>query len=352
MKLIQFHAATLLACLILPAWPQEPRTQGPGGDADRPITLNIVVTDKSGGAVGGLQQNDFTILDNKRPQPITCFRAVGQNAKADPPVRVVFVIDEVNISFRAMSNARQQLEKYLRQFGNQLPTPMSLVIFNEKSTQVQGTPTQNGNVLADSVHAVAAGAPRELEGSLYENEVWRLQISLRALAKLVAYEGTQPGRKLLIWLSGGWPLFTESEDTGLTTKRQRADFHTLVGLSTELRDGQVTLYSIDPLGVDDAGSLSNNYYQNFLGGVPSADKFRSGDLTLGVIATQSGGQVLNRSNDVAELVHKCVADATSYYSLTFESNRAGHPDEYHELQVKIDKPGFVTRTRTGYYAEP
>lgn len=79
----------------------------------------------------GLQQQDFTIFDNKRPQPTTSFRAVAQGSKADaPPLRVVFVIDEVNISFRAMANARQQLEEYLRQDGGQLPVPMSLVIFN------------------------------------------------------------------------------------------------------------------------------------------------------------------------------------------------------------------------------
>lgn len=82
----------------------------------------------------------------------------------------------------------------------------------------------------------------------------------------------------------------------------------------------------------------------------SADKFRSGDLTIPVIAAQSGGLVLNRRSDVASLIAQCVADAKSYYSLTSDSNPAGHPDEYHDVQVKIDKPGLITRTRMGYYA--
>jgi VWFA-related protein len=174
---------------------------------------------------------------------------------------------------------------------------------------------------------------------------------LRALGKLVAYEATQPGRKLLIWLSPGWPLITESADK-LTTKDMQTDFHALVRLSIGLRDARVTVYSIDPLGADDAGSLGNVYYQNFLQGVPSAEKFRSGDLTLGVIATRSGGQVLNRSNNLAALIATCVADATSYYTLSFDSNPAAHPDEYHDIQVKIDKPGLAARTRMGYYAQP
>jgi hypothetical protein len=150
-------AVALSACVALSAWPHASSAQGASG-ADQRVTLDVVVTDKSGNPVPGLQQQDFTILDNKRPQATTSFLAVAQGSKADgPPLRVVFVMDEVNVSFRSMANARQQLEKYLRQDGGQLPVPMSLAIFNEKSTQVQGTPARNGNLLADSVHAIASG---------------------------------------------------------------------------------------------------------------------------------------------------------------------------------------------------
>jgi VWFA-related protein len=344
-------AAVLFACVMLSAWPHASSAQGASG-VGRRIALDVVVTDKSGNPVLGLQQQDFAIFDNKRPQPTTSFHEVARGSEADaPPLQVVFVLDEVNTSFRAMANAKQQLEKYLRQEGGQLPVPMSLVIFNETSTQAQGMPTRNGNLLADSVHAIKSGAPRALEGSGFANGIWRLQTSLRALEKLIAYEATRPGRKLVIWLGSGWPLFAESADK-LTSKDLQTNFHTVVRLSIGLREALVTLYSIDPMGMDDAGGLGSVYYQNFLEGVPSAEKFRSGNLALGVIATQSGGQVLNRSNDVAGLIGKCVADANSYYSLSFDANPAAHPDEYHDLQVKIDKPGLVTRTRMGYYAEP
>ncbi len=41
------------------------------------IDLDVVVTPKSGPAVAGLQQQDFTIFDNKAPQRITSFQAVA-----------------------------------------------------------------------------------------------------------------------------------------------------------------------------------------------------------------------------------------------------------------------------------
>ena len=76
------------------------------------------------------------------------------------------------------------------------------------------------------------------------------------------------------------------------------------------------------------------------------------DLGLQVLAVQSGGQVLNRSNDIGDSLASCLTDAKDYYTLSFDSPAAGHADEYHSLQVKIDKPRLTARTRTGYYAEP
>jgi VWFA-related protein len=341
--------AAVLACVVSPAWPQSSSAPVTGSAANRRITLNVVVTDKSGNPVPGLQQQDFTILDNKRPRAITSFSAPAEAGKADdPPQRVVFVIDEVNVGYRAMEHAREELEKYLHQGGGQLPVPMSLVVFAEKSTQVQSSPTRNGNALAESVHAIDVGAARinQLGDTLL-----RLQTSLRVFGKLIAYESKQPGRKLLIWLGPGWPVVWDSADR-LLAKEQETDFHILVELSNGLREGHVTAYSVDPLGLADAGSMGNVFYENFLDGVPSAKKFRSGDLALGVFAVHSGGLVLNRSNDVAGLIAKCVGDTKSYYTLAFDSSPAAHPDEYHDLQVKIEKPGVVVRTPTGYYTQP
>jgi VWFA-related protein len=339
----------VLACAASPAWPQSLSAPVTGGAANRRITIDVVVTDKSGDPVAGLQQQDFAIFDNKRPQEIASFRAGAEAGKADdPPQRVLFVIDEVNVTYRAMEHARQELEKYLGQNGGQLPVSMSLVIFSEKSTQVQGSPTRKGNALAESVHAIDVGAAR---GNELGDTLLRLQTSLRVFGKLVKYEATQPGRKLLIWLGPGWPVIWDSADR-LLAKEQETDFHILVELSNGLREADVTAYSVDPLGLADAGSLGNVYYQNFLDAAPSAKKFRSGDLALGVFAVHSGGLVLNRSNDVAGLIAGCVADTKSYYTLAFDSSPAAHPDEYHELQVKIGKPGLVARTSAGYYAQP
>ncbi|MFY9904770.1 MAG: VWA domain-containing protein [Terriglobales bacterium] len=332
------------------AWGQPPASPA-STSADHRVKLDVVVTDKTGNPIPGLQQSDFTILDDKQPQPILSFRAFDEASKADEsPQQVIFVIDEVNGSTRPVSNARQQLEKFLRRGDGQLPVPMSLVFLTDQGTQVLGATTRNGNSLADSLKSHDSSLREIGRSAGFYGAVERIQTSLSALEKLTAYEAKQPGRKLLIWLSPGWPLLSGPNST-LSEKNQDTIFHTIVRLSTNLRVARVTLYSIDPLGMDDAAGFQTFYYENFLKGVPSANKVESGDIGLQVIATQSGGQVLNKSNDIAGSIVGCVADAKVYYTLSFASAAADHPNEYHHLEIKIDKPGLTARTRTGYYAQ-
>jgi VWFA-related protein len=351
-------ARVLIVCYLFAAWgrtsassPQAP----PSGDtpsAARPLTLDIVVTDKSGNPVSGLLQQDFTLLDDKQPKPILSFHATDQSSGTTEPMQAIFIIDEVNSSPRALSNARQQLEKFLRQSDGQLPVPVSMVFFTDKSTEVQSAPTRNAESLIGSLKSADWSMRQFNQSSGFYADLERLQRSLNMLGKLTAYEARQPGRKLVIWLSPGWPLLALPENKAqLTPKDQESIFQAVVWLSAHLREARVTIYDIDPLGAENAASFQAFYYENFLKGVVSADKAENGNRSLQVLAFQTGGRVLNRSNDLADLIATSVADARDYYTLTFAPAVADRRNEYHDLQVKISKPGLTARTRTGYYAQ-
>jgi VWFA-related protein len=141
-------------------------------------------------------------------------------------------------------------------------------------------------------------------------------------------------------------------DQVLASERQRQWFFTsILTLSDGLRRARITLYSLDPLGTADALSLRTDYKQ-FLKPVKKAAQADLGDLALQVLASQSGGLVLNSSNDLAGEIATCAADANSYYVLSFEGLPGDGPNEYHALDIKLDKPGLTARTRSGYYAQP
>jgi VWFA-related protein len=348
MKIIRVLALNLVACLASAAWGQVPAAPAVGSIGDRTVRLDVVVTDKSGNPVSGLQQSDFTVLDDKQPQAILSFRAFDETSR--DRLQVIFLIDVVNAPYRAVGYARQQLEKFLRQGEGQLPVPMSLLLFTNKSVQAQGTVTRDRSALLDWLHSADSGLRDMGRSAGFYGAAEQMQLSLRNLEDFTSFESKQSGRKLLIWLSPGWPLLS-GVNVELPPKDQEMAFRRIVKLSTEMREARITLYSVDPLGMDDAAGFQTFYYENFLKGVVSANKVDNGNLGLQVIATQSGGLVLNKSSDVASLIAKCVADAKAYYTLSFQAADADHPDEYHNLQIKIDKPGLTARTRTGYYAQ-
>jgi VWFA-related protein len=116
--------------------------------ANHPITLDVVVTDKAGHAAGGLQQQDFVLLDNKAPQKITSFRAVERpTATADPPVEVILLVDEVNAPVTDVARQRQAIEKFLKQNDGELVRPVSIVFFSDTGTMIGNTPSQDGKTL-------------------------------------------------------------------------------------------------------------------------------------------------------------------------------------------------------------
>ena len=91
------------------------------------------------------------------------------------------------------------------------------------------------------------------------------------LTSLVDYESKQPGRKLVIWFSPGWPLLS-GPNIEHTHKDEEGFFNSIVAASNEMRRANITLYSIDPLGLADAGGVRISYYEEFLKGVKSASR--------------------------------------------------------------------------------
>jgi len=115
----------------------------------RRITIDVVVTDRKGDFVPGLQQQDFTILDNKQPQKILSFRAVDRpNAAVDLKQQAIVLIDAINTSFRSVAFLRVQLEGYLRQYGGELSVPTSLFFLSDRFKP--RWPLQNAPIVAGS----------------------------------------------------------------------------------------------------------------------------------------------------------------------------------------------------------
>jgi len=336
--LLGFAAGTAAVHGQQPAPPAQP-------DSNR-IYLDVVVTPKSGTPVAGLQKQDFTVLDNKAAQPIATFDALGGPSA---PIEVILLIDAVNTTYETIAYERGEIDKFLRANGGRLAHPTSLAIFTDGGTQMQQSSSTDGNEVSAALDNSEIGLRSIRRSSTFAAED-ELRLSLNALQVLATQEAARPGRKIVLWVSPGWP-FLSGPQVDLDAKQQQQLFSEIERLSTLLLRGRITVYGIDPRGAGE-GVERSNYYEGFLKGVTKPSQAELGDLALQVLAVQSGGLTLSGSNDVSSLLERCMEDTAAYYEVSFDPPPAERRDAYHQLEIKLAKPGLTAHTRTGYYTQP
>jgi VWFA-related protein len=163
------------------------------------MTLDVVVADKSGKPFLGLQQQDFTLLDNKQPQKIVSFHAVeGGAATPDPPVEVILLVDEVNTTISKVGFERDQIVKFLQRNGGELACPVSMVFLSDSGIMVGNTSSRDGNAIIADLNQKKTGLTTIGRSQGVYGDYDRQQLSLHTLEQLADYEATRLGRKLVV----------------------------------------------------------------------------------------------------------------------------------------------------------
>ena len=318
----------------------------PSPPASGRMYLDVVVTPKSGAPVSDLQQQDFTILDNKAPQTITSFAALGG---PQAPIEVVVLVDTVNADLTTVTFERAQIDKFFKADGGHLSYPTSLAIVEDAGLRMGDSPSKDGNLLSAALAQSDLGLRTIHKDTGVTNDADRVHLSLVAAQKLVVKEASRPGRKIVLWVSPGWPLLS-TPNLNYDAQQTQQLFRQTVVMSTLLRRAGVTLYSINPVGISEGAHQLD--YEQFLKGASKPIQAVPGYLALQVMAVQSGGLALTGNNDIAEQLGRCMADFTAYYELSFDPPPGDRRDDYHTLQVKVSQSGLTARTRTGYYSQP
>ena len=310
------------------------------------ISINVVVSDKLGHPVAGLQAGDFTLFDNKQPQKLVGFRAIDHETLRTDPVHVVIVVDMINTGFDTVAREREELGRFLKEDGGELANPTSIAIFADSGLKVAKGSSQDGHALLEGFNKSQSELRIIGRGTGFYGAADMLQMSLSQLGQLAAYEATQPGRKMILVISRGWPLLPIAGDQS-DMKQRNWVFNSIVQFTNGLREANIQLYCLDPF---DLGRTDPYYYQGYLKGVAAVKDATYPNLALQVLAEHSGGQVIINGRDISGELNTAVRDASARYELTFEATPGDRPNEYHALQVQADKPNVTVHTNSGYYA--
>ena len=305
------------------------------------IHLDVSVTKSDGEPVFGLTREDFELLDEVFLKRFCRFtRAAdsppGPNRRCRSSCSLIRYAGATRPACRKRMSCVRKLE--LRHSWDRITvTPIDRFPFSEYQTTVCGpypiTIRRRENPL---VSDLSSGNRIVLD---------RRPDALRALAYIATTERRKPGRKVMLWIGPGC-----GKGTGIFPVDHHAgqkSFEPIYWFTTLFREARM---SIDEIPVDQEGPCTPGY-QRYLAGPRTVHDANDRFLYKKVLAIQSGGSVANDANDLVAAMNRCLS-ALNFYALSFTPPVAVQLHEYHSLQVRVDKPGLVVHTNTGYYDEP
>lgn len=366
------------------------------------VQVPAVVTDKSGKHVRGLTQADFTIQENGKPVKVEHFEEMTgdsepiitqpttpgtfHNLALDPqhPRNVVVIaLDTVNTPFLDQAYGRKELVKFLAQTVSTNQVLSLMLITSHGLMVVQGLSNDPASIVAVLKKVGGETSPMETESTDAQADIaaGTMQSNLRmingadaftAMNNFVEYgdpletqfrqenaiETTMnaflgiawslqgvPGRKSLIWATGGFPftLFSPDNIPGghLSSLYERA--------MLALNEAQVAVYPVDIRGLTSGGIGGGK------GGRISTQQMvnrawlqQGGIDTLNEFADMTGGKAFYNTNDLAGSFRRAADDGSSYYMLSYYLDTQNNKPGWRKLHVKVGRPDVEVRARNGF----
>jgi VWFA-related protein len=319
----------------------------------RLVVLDGVVVDKQGKAVTDLKREDFHVTEDDAPQQIRNFEVPGQytpspdvtiNSTADldrlaprAPVNIV-LLDEFNTRFEDMAFARYSLKKWLEKQPDKLDTPTMLIAVDLQHFTVLRDYTQNKEEILNALDHHFVAYPWQVHQFAWVAE--RYNTALYSLRRIAEASIGHFGHKNMIWIGRGFPTF----DYSLVSADTQLSVHSSVEQTVnELRDARVTLYTIDPAGLQ----VNPGEY----GRAAALFAPFGGDPDFQALARATGGRNLYGRNDVDAEIGSSIRDGSSLYTLTYvpTDNSEEEHNRFRKIKVTLDRPGLKFVTREGYY---
>jgi VWFA-related protein len=321
----------------------------------RNVILDAVVTDKNGAAVTGLTRNDFVIREDNAPQEIQSFDAVATGTSSeDATPHTILLVDELNTHFEDMAYTRYSVNRLLHHDGVKLQQPTALYILSNDGLHVLQNYTRDPDLIDAALRSHKAILPWRLQHNFYLG-MERINISMTALQQIAIASTGTPGHKNIVWISPGLPIFSMLQ---MSAGGEKDLFDAIRHLSDQLLKARISIYSIDPRGIQARFSpvsfAQNNFaYSAYLNGLNQANDAAFGNLAIQTLATQTGGHAFYGRNDVDREIATSLSDGNTYYTLTYSPSNKNFQGEFRKLKITVvNRPDLKVQTRDGYYAIP
>ncbi len=392
----------------------------------RRVVVDVTVTDAKGKPVPGLTQSDFTVTEDGVAQTLRSFEIHKNDpqlalsapklpadtfsnfasAPSGGPITVI-LYDLLNTPRDSQPFAHAQLLDFLKQRDhagqvaifvlsdrlhmlqgftdddNKLIAALNLQKakgYRSTLLQTGGEATQQSDQLAETSGnpdaAAAAGLKdsslqavtnmlknMETEESSYLLDQ-RVDLTAQALQQIARFLISLPGRKNLLWLSGGFPsgIVPDTAVNGRDPATGRNEFaasrdysQQIVEASDLLNLSHVAVYPVDVRGLQVNPMYSAGNRQTVqLGGGSQRDfgtALAAEHATMDSIADATGGRAFYNTNGLKEAAAGAVAEGSIYYTLTYAPSNNKTDGKLRKVTVRLREPGYRLAYRQGYFAD-
>lgn len=366
------------------------------------VRVDVIVTDRKGDPVLDLKPEDFAVSEDGQSQDVESFKLVRvddvQHTTPPREIRSLFdeeseaqrddvrlfaiFLDDYHVRRGASMYVREPLIQFIR---NQLrPSDMVAIMYPL---------TPLGDVRMTRNHDSIARAIEQFDGRKYDYfprnqfeeqyanypatvvERVRNEVSMSALRALVTRMGSlREGRKAIILVSEGYTNYLPPQlrdpvasmpGYGNPARRSpgaeaagnmgedRAAFFSQAEMLGELRRvydvanrNNTAIYALDPRGL----APFEHDINEGVGLRTDAAMLRSTQDSLRILADETDGRAIINQNDLSRGLRQVVRDTSVYYLLGYNSSRAPQDGKFHEIRVRVNRPGVQVRHRKGYWA--
>jgi VWFA-related protein len=392
---------------------QPPPPQPPPADPTQPpvfrtginfVRVDVIISDKAGNPLADLTQADFDVTEDGRPQKIDTFKLVkldgGRTDSMNTPPKEIrtdydeeaeaarddvrlfsIFLDDYHVRKGASLASRNQLSRFIEtQLG---PSDMVGLMYPLETTSSVRM-TRNHSAVMRGLQQFEGRkydyTPRNQFEEQYANyptetvERVRVQVSLSAIKSLIVHMGSlKEGRKTLILVSEGYSYMVPPQMRNANAQlpglgnpnarnpmagtndinEDRAAWTLGMDMESDLREvydtankNNVAIYAVDPRGL-----ATFEFDINEGIGLQSDTKYLNSTMdTLRELAEQTDGRAIVNRNDLVAGMKQITRDASAYYLIGYNSSQVPSDGKFHEIKVRVKRPGVQVRARKGYWA--
>lgn len=360
------------------------------------VLVNVTVRDKSGNLVRGLRPEDFTILEDNKPQKVVSFDVENVDAVANQDVAQAKLLaspssQAANSSGAATPSAGSpdqfkdrrlivlffdlsamepdEIDRAITSAEHYVDTQMASadlvsIVSLGSSLLVNQDFTSNHELLKKQLQAFSAGSGQGFqEGTSGTTEgtpdtgqpftaddteynIFNTDRRLEALRSVAEKLSHLQQKKSLIYFSSGMDrtgIENQSELRAATNAAVRSNMAIytmdLRGLQALVPGGEAQNASLRGTSAYSGQSMINALNSNF-----------TTQETLVTLASDTGGRAFLDSNDFSRVFKGVQQDTSTYYLLGYRSTNPSRDGRYRHIVVKVNVPGVKIDYRRGYYA--